>query len=933
MKSSRRILLVAAVLFLITFALSDSPPSNSIPIVADRPNFNEINLSLFCLLSWNYFDVLQVGGHSAVEVYNKLIASADETGIFVCIAPNPVAKWAGWPKDRVARLSYNSFSDTTAYGRPEWYGEVVNGTTFLKDTVIAYLSAPEFEDSLEAEIQVMNTYFGDVDQVWFYNCFDEAPSRQWRRMVHDSIWTGSDSVAAYIDDYIPNMFTQDRGQDSLPTLEEVDPEGTFSWLKHEIEEGDSEHTLVSVFGLFHSIDWCYAEVEYGTFTDQVNSIESYLNMEYQGYGSPSMPILVQNRPEFFIWDCYPIRQVGTAWLASHSYDNQVSGAEDILLLEHFEEGMDSTFIAVRQVALDQEREIPAYYYPQIIGKCGGDVMWNSDSSEVSYGSYSYRIPTPQEFLMNCNIALMRGAVGIFPYCLRTYRNIGANGDSVYTSGLVDNNNLPFDIPYEEWVYTHRWRIDYNIIPPDSFPPFSDSCRLCDDFDPLWDLPARPDTISGSQRTTENYMVWKFAAYGRLWNSMRATLGEIATIALEITTLHWWEGYAECLEITSPNGRVEPQVRLFNDGSDNGYAFYVNRNCYDAWIPVKIALYPGTTPSGIAFDSEILDHSRRFLIDMETDFDYDYRFFRDTLDPGQSRLVQFFGGGLPADIRITEPDISASEGGAPNTKDYSFSAETVVSVNATFYNMGTVAASDVIVHLTDLADEVILDSDTISFSGLSSAGYVCDDQDVTFRWRTDSEDIGIHILEIEAEAIINEPDTDDNSTTVVFQITPRDYAKTVLDNPWNMTEVTGPGAPAWHTNDVISVSGWSSTFSDSISGMFEGSIINPSLSNRLELNLGSDSTEYIDTSLYDQFRMIAKASGPLTVTVHWRYEGGRESSLELDTGIGTEWGEIGPFDLTDESSGWASENVIRLWLEFNSGNVEKQVRIGWIKLTE
>lgn len=30
---------------------------------------------------------------------------------------------------------------------------------------------------------------------------------------------------------------------------------------------------------------------------------------------------------------------------------------------------------------------------------------------------------------------------------------------------------------------------------------------------------------------------------------------------------------------------------------------------------------------------------------------------------------------------------------------------------------------------------------------------------------------------------------------------------------------------------------------------------------------------------------------------------------------------------------ASEDVIRLWLEFNSGNVEKQVRIGWIKLTE
>lgn len=71
---------------------------------------------------------------------------------------------------------------------------------------------------------------------------------------------------------------------------------------------------------------------------------------------------------------------------------------------------------------------------------------------------------------------------------------------------------------------------------------------------------------------------------------------------------------------------------------------------------------------------------------------------------------------------------------------------------------------------------------------------------------------------------------------------------------------------------------------------------------LELNLGSDSTEYIDTGLYDQFSMIAKASGSLTVTVCWQYKGLRITSLELDAGIGTEWGEIGPFDLTDESSG-------------------------------
>ncbi len=100
----------------------------------------------------------------------------------------------------------------------------------------------------------------------------------------------------------------------------------------------------------------------------------------------------------------------------------------------------------------------------------------------------------------------------------------------------------------------------------------------------------------------------------------------------------------------------------------------------------------------------------------------------------------------------------------------------------------------IVHLSDLTQEEVLDSDTISFSGLPGTGYECDDVEVAFSWLTDSDDIGIHILRIEAEGISGEPDTDDNITEAVFEIRPRDYASTVLGNPWNMTEATAPGLP-------------------------------------------------------------------------------------------------------------------------------------------
>jgi hypothetical protein len=249
-------------------------------------------------------------------------------------------------------------------------------------------------------------------------------------------------------------------------------------------------------------------------------------------------------------------------------------------------------------------------------------------------------------------------------------------------------------------------------------------------------------------------------------------------------------------------------------------------------------------------------------------------------------------------------------------------------------MGTLGASDVIVHLYDVTEEEVLDSDTISFTGLPSTGYECDDVEVNFTWLTDSDDIGIHILQIEAESLPNEPDTDDNSTEAVFEIRPRDYAGTVLDNPWNMTEATGPGAPAWHTNDVTSTTGWNSTYTDSISGMFEGTISDPIAANSLVLNTGGTGDE-IQTRLYDQFSMIAKAEDEMTVTVHWIDERHDTLSVTLAETIDDDWGVIGPIDLNTGSSGWSNRDAVKFWLEFSIAghSTSQDIRIGWIKLTE
>ena len=109
-------------------------------------------------------------------------------------------------------------------------------------------------------------------------------------------------------------------------------------------------------------------------------------------------------------------------------------------------------------------------------------------------------------------------------------------------------------------------------------------------------------------------------------------------------------------------------------------------------------------------------------------------------------------------------------------------------------------------------------------------------------------IGVHVLEIRAHKWAGEPDTLDNRARVVFLIDPRDYATGVLEDAWDMTEATS-GAPDWKTDDISGMRGWES-FSDSISGMFEGSISDPSSLNRMVLNTGSGASDSVDTSVYD-----------------------------------------------------------------------------------
>lgn len=104
-------------------------------------------------------------------------------------------------------------------------------------------------------------------------------------------------------------------------------------------------------------------------------------------------------------------------------------------------------------------------------------------------------------------------------------------------------------------------------------------------------------------------------------------------------------------------------------------------------------------------------------------------------------------------------------------------------------------------------------------------------------------------------------------------------------------------------------------------------------NKLVLNTGSGVGDNIDTSLYQNLTIAAKAERALDVEVHWVDEHSTEHYVDLGEDITTTWTEIGPINIQDLDSEWDDEDASSFWLEFSGSNLATEVRIGWIKLTE
>ena len=943
-----RIIILILSLILFSTALANAPSDNDIPTLAMRLrgpdlNVNDITIDLLCRLSWVHFDAVNFSGWAFNS--GNLMSLCDSAGVYFCICPNEIMQYLkewGNPTYRYWFRNSNSvISSDSCFAR--------SSDDF--ESIVQYTNADSMYENINADYcisQIINNLAADTDDhpsLWFYEVYDEANSQQGSHVAEDTIplpW----------DDYLPNVFTQDTLDNGNPTLAEVEPSGIFLIQKYYAENnGLNPVTFTMNFGLLHSIDTTeYTGLKknkgWTTMATQAICVRAMMEAEYQ-YPPPDDDSLEANAPEFVMFDYYPFRYV------DNEYESSTVMCDDdwLFLIDHFEEGIDSTVIPAH------EYDVPVFFFPQTFGKAGGTGMWKADT--LYYESYWHRKPAPQEFLMLCNLALLHQAKGIFPYNICSYTE-PPNNPGIIMSSLLDRHNIPFDAPYEEWVYTGRWPDeDFEYVRPDSLPPWIDG------YDPLYEL-EDPPTEADYPKYDEDYFEWLCEPYADLYNNIGGILADVKWIGPEMYDL-WWcsdtlsDGADISYDGLTPGEFITPVSKVFEDNAqETCYLFYVDRFCISDDNPYEITFNPADLPNYADCTTRLLDHSRRFIMDGTYSPRDTLYTFLDTLDAGEGRLVELVdvSGGLPADVRITASDIRIIQ-----ESDTLVHLETTVgdavNIYADFYNMGTASKSDVIVTLYDSTGSALLGSDTLDFDGLGyllpSSCRTTDRSTASFTWTPDSTDIGVHRLTAAAATWIGESNSDDNSVDFVFLVNPRDYATEVRGDAWDMTE---GGSNDWNTDDIEAVAeNWNTStgWTDSVSGMFEGVINYNSSTNwfigDISLAVPQDST--INSDLYHMLsigmvgnNLNQQGSEACEMRIGWK-----DSHNQLhgwydllgSNSIGNGWDQysaIGPIDLNDiDSLNWGNDDASELWLRMQDEAtlvdppVPVDIRIGWIRLEE
>jgi hypothetical protein len=914
-------------------------------------------MSLLCDLSWKHFIGVEVEG-PILDWYDltwdgnrDFMARCDDAGMLLVVAPWEIAQYYNaWDRDTAHWFRWidHDLDSDSCFGQ----------LNYDLDALVAVMSAEDMADtavdnSLASTVQSLASVMDTIPALWFYNIYDEAGGWQRRRMLAPySSWSR----------FIPNMFTQERDSiTSIPTLAEVEPSGIYSWTKW-LAEHNTVHPvpLISNLVLIHTIGsgeystWSGnsgCKFCFGTLEQHSNMVSALCEAMYQAPPDANfIPQPEDNSPGVISYDDYPFRYVDI----EHADSTTICDDDWLFLIDHYEEAMDATVITAKEYG------IPVHLHLQTFGAAGGSRMLDMNTMDLDYPHFLWRTPTPAEVRMYAGLALLHQVKGLWLYSLGSY--IEYDVGSFISSSLLDMNSIPFDAPYEDWVYTGRWPYDNDTLEyadPRYLPPFSEG------FDPLYELPEAPILVQGDPKAQETWYTWFFEPYGRLYREIGDILGEVAVIAPEMADLWWWEGEENRPEIEHvpsqilPIHYVSPRIKMLqHSGNNHAYLFYVNRFLRGESFRYSVSV----SDSGFQgyLSSAALDHGRRCLVPVAVNSGV-YTLL-DTLGPGQARLLEFVNPStaFQADIRVTSPDVFAiREDSTERTDRFVCTAGETITLGAVFYNMGTSSTGNVrvtFVNVSNASSPDTLGSDAFRLSGL--AGWFSPDSaSASIEWSPGADCAGPNIIEISAGSILGE-NTSDNTVRVVVLVNPLDYATEVLENPWDMTEVLS-NPPDWFTPDIISVAaGWIDTcWTDSVSGMFEGAIESRSYGDwagyRGDIYLNTDSGS-IDA---DKYTMLSLAGVSLRedtsgvdfgcgMFLFWKDARETEYFLELHDslafdqglGLGREmWREFGPLDLSARTASWSGEvHDVGIRFQMDASSLSPPplgIRMGWIRLEE
>ncbi len=208
------------------------------------------------------------------------------------------------------------------------------------------------------------------------------------------------------------------------------------------------------------------------------------------------------------------------------------------------------------------------------------------------------------------------------------------------------------------------------------------------------------------KNTERFLTWFFEPYSRLYDGVEVPLAEAAVIAPEMSNLWWWDGsqdVAVMVPVHDPaiyDNYVPPVIKVFlGPDSSHVYIYCVNRYLRDAETDYTVSIVKSLSPGFVS--ATVLDHSRRFLIPAPPGGGANNVFyaFTDTLEAGEGRLLEFVDSSIPADLRVTSPDVYAiREGSLERTNRLVCTAGETLTLGAVYYNMGTAATGNIAVDL-------------------------------------------------------------------------------------------------------------------------------------------------------------------------------------------------------------------------------------------